>query len=103
MEHREPVLNTRVRQRLALFTAAVLLLDNLTTLVAVSRGVVEANPLVSFMLQSSIVYALFTAFKVAVGYYLTYRYVNNKTSLAVWAVVLFVFLRAVVINIINAW
>jgi len=103
MEHREPVLNHSVRHYLALFTAIVLLLDNLTTIIAVSRGAVESNPIIALMLGNSIVYALFTAFKVSLGYYLTYKYVNDKVSLAAWAVVLFFFLRAVVINVMNAW
>jgi len=103
MEHRESVLNTRVRQHLALFTAIVLLLDNLSTIVAVSRGAVELNPIIALMLGNSVVYALFTAFKVSLGYYLTYKYVNDKVSLIAWTVILFFFLRAVVINVMNAW
>jgi len=93
----------RIKLALALFTAYIMWLDNITTLFAIASGARELNPIVSFFLSDILLYTLFTAAKIYLGFYLTYKYVNikNRESLLIWCIVMFFFIRAIIINTIN--
>ena len=87
---------------LALITGIIMFLDNLTTWIAVQNGAAEINPLVAFFLQHPILYTVFTVAKILLGFYLVYRFIDKRMeSLIIWCIIMFFFIRAIIINTIN--
>ena len=92
----------RVKLALALITSIIMLLDNITTWYAVESGAAEINPLVAFFLQHPILYTVFTAAKTLLGFYLVYRFIDKRMeSLIIWCIIMFFFIRAIIINTFN--
>jgi len=91
----------RARTILALITAAIMLLDNVTTVLAVQSGAAELNPIVSFFLSNPFLYVCFSIFKIIVAAYLAYKFVRTKEALIAWSIVMFFFIRAIIINTVN--
>ena len=84
--------------------ALIGLADNLTTILALSRGAVETNPLVAPFTQSLAVFAVFTVAKCAILYLVGKSLNLRKTvDLAIFAVLFAVFLQATAVNIANWW
>jgi hypothetical protein len=87
----------------SLILALLALLDNVTTVLALERGAVELNPIVSFFTTDTLLFALFTAVKVFLAFYVTYKtFSTSVTWIAIYVAVATVFARATVINIMNA-
>jgi len=87
---------------LAVILAVFALLDNATTWLAVSAGAIEVNPIVYPFLGNIHLFALFTAAKVLICFFVVYRYIEPKlVDILAYSAVLFVFVRAAVINILN--
>jgi hypothetical protein len=78
--------------------------DNLTTVMALQRGAVEANPLVAPFTQDPVAFAAFTVAKCAV-LYLVGKSLNLRktTDMLVFAILLAIFLHAAAINVMNWW
>lgn len=94
-------LELRQRRALAWTTLVILLLDNVTTILAVQAGARELNPLVAPFLASPWLWALFTIIKALAGYWIALRYVKDAGSVIAWAFVMYFFLRAAIINTLN--
>ena len=95
--------HSRAKLVLSTFLALLALLDNVTTIVALSRGAVETNPIVSLFTANIVVFALFTIVKVFLAFYITYKtFSTSVTWIAIYAIVATVFARAVITNIVNA-
>ena len=93
----------KLRLILALTLAAVAAADNISTLFAVERGAVETNPLVSLFLQDIALFILFTIVKIFLCFYVVYKtFSKSRTWLLIYSIVLAVFIRATVINTLNA-
>jgi len=92
----------RSRLLLAGTAAAIMLLDNITTVLALGNGALEANPLVAPFTSNLYMFTLFTIVKIAIASYITYRYVNTWRDLLVWLIVMLIFIRAIIINVVNA-
>ena len=101
MERGKLTLTERQRLTLGLLTSIVLLLDNITTWLAVDAGAVEVNPLVQQFLGTAFVWVLFTIAKAVTGFCITYYSIRDTRGLLVWVVVLYFFVRAVLINTYN--
>jgi len=92
------------RAVLASILAAVALLDNITTVLAIERGAVETNPIVSLFLQNMLIYSVFTAVKIFLCFYVVYKtFSKSRTWIAIYSIVLAIFVRATVINALNAF
>jgi len=96
-------LNMKTKLILTGITATVMLLDNITTLFAIWNNAIELNPLVRVFLSNMYMYAAFTVFKMLVMSYIAYRYVNTLKDAVAWLIVMLIFIRAIIINIMNAW
>ncbi|MEB3759771.1 MAG: DUF5658 family protein [Desulfurococcales archaeon] len=96
MEFRKPT-----RLMLAGVAAVVMLLDSITTWLAVRAGAVELNPVVAFFLVNIQAYIAFTLFKTTAGALLTYYLVADKQTLYAWLLIILIFIRAIAINITN--
>jgi hypothetical protein len=84
--------------------ALVGLADNVSTVLALSGGATEANPLVAPFTQDPALFAAFTVAKCAV-LYLVGKSLNPRKAadLLVLAILLAVFLQATAINVANWW
>jgi len=95
--------NNKIILMLAIVMAAVGIVDNASTILAIERGASETNPLVMLFLWDPVIFASFTVAKAFAMFYLVYRYMRlDVLSIAIYAIVLMVFLRAIVINLANA-
>lgn len=90
------------RKLLAVIAALLMLLDNITTLLAVENGAVETNPIAAAFLGNTILWLLFTIVKTLAAYILTLEYVRDLKSLLIWTITMTIFIRAIIINTINA-
>ncbi len=90
------------RKLLAVIAAALMLLDNATTLLAVENGTVETNPIAAAFLGNPILWLLFTIVKMLAAYILTLEYVRDLKSLLIWTITMTIFTRAIIINTINS-
>ena len=87
----------------SILLALLALLDNVTTMFALGRGAVEANPIVSPFTANAIMFAVFTAVKVFLAFYLTYKTFSTSVMwIAIYVAVATIFTRATIINIMNA-
>jgi hypothetical protein len=93
----------KARLILAAILAAAALLDNVTTVLALQRGAVEANPLVAVFTANLFLFSIFTAVKVSLAFYAVYKTFSKSVAwIAIYTIVLAVFIRATIINTINA-
>jgi hypothetical protein len=93
----------KLRLALASALAVAALADNVTTIIAVGKGAAELNPIVALFLKDTLVYAIFTAFKVFLCFFVAYKtFSPSKTWLLLYSAVLAVFARATIINALNA-
>jgi hypothetical protein len=93
----------KIRFILALVLATAALLDNVTTVFALQRGAVETNPLVAMFTANLFLFSIFTAVKVFLSFYIAYKtFSKSVTWIAVYSAVLAVFIRAAIINTLNA-
>ena len=87
----------------ALLLALVGLADNITTITAISRGAYELNPLVNVFLVSSELYTLFTIVKCAILYIVASKLnLKKKIDMIIYLILMLIFLRATIINILNS-
>jgi len=87
---------------LATVLAIFALLDNITTILAISVGAKEMNPIVYPFLDNALLFTAFTIAKVFLAFIIVYRYVEPRTiDIIIYSAVLFIFVRAVIINIFN--
>lgn len=89
---------------LSIVLAIILLIDNVTTWVAVQNGAYELNPIVKPFLNSLEGFTLFTIIKCLVGFltvYYTYR--NDRIYYLTYMFILVIFVRAIVINVMNSF
>jgi len=94
---------SRAKLLLSILLALLALLDNATTIVALSRGAVETNPIVSLFTANVLLFALFTVVKVFLAFYLTYRtFSTSVTWIVIYVALAVMFARAIAINIMNA-
>jgi hypothetical protein len=92
----------KTRFILALILSTAALIDNITTVFALQRGAVEANPFVAIFTSNSILFAVFTVAKVFLAFYVVYEtFSKSVTWIAIYAAVLTLFIRASIINILN--
>lgn len=89
------------RKQLAVVAAVLMLLDNITTILAIRAGAVETNPVVGVFLGSMALYILFTLLKAAIAYILTIEYVTDLPGLWIWIIVMAFFARAIIVNTLN--
>ena len=95
--------HSRAKLILSAFLALLALLDNITTVFALSRGAVETNPIVSLFTANIVVFAVFTIVKVFLAFYLTYKtFFTSVTWIAIYIALAVIFARATIINIMNA-
>lgn len=91
---------------MVIITAAVMVLDSITTVLAIRNGAVELNPIVSSILAlaNPLAYTLFSIFKTVIAVVIVYKYVDPRetTDLIVWLCIIMIFVRAIAINIINS-
>jgi hypothetical protein len=86
-----------------LLLAVIGLLDNITTVTAISRGAYELNPLVNIFLSSYELYTLFTIVKCAILYIVASKLnLRNKLDMIIYIVLVVIFVRAIIINVINS-
>jgi hypothetical protein len=79
------------------------LLDNVTTLTAINNGAYELNPIVQPFLTSNELFALFTVVKCAIMYYVGSKLdLSKKLDLIIYVILVFFFVRAVILNILNS-
>jgi len=97
-------MDRKTRLVLALIFAAVLLLDNVTTILAINNGAEEVNPLIKPFLSSEATFTLFTILKVLAGFAAVY-FTASKSMMwfLFYLFTLYIFTRAVVVNFINAF
>jgi hypothetical protein len=87
----------------ALLLALVGLADNITTITAISRGAYELNPIVSIFLSNELLYALFTIVKCVILYIVSSKLdLRKKLDLLIYLILMLIFLRATIINILNS-
>jgi len=87
---------------LALIIAVFALADNITTWLAVSAGAKEMNPIVYPFLDNIYLFTLFTIAKVFLAFIVVYRYIEPRAiDLIVYSTILFIFVRATLLNILN--
>ncbi|NPA99286.1 MAG: hypothetical protein GXO43_07905 [Crenarchaeota archaeon] len=91
----------RARTILAPITAAIMLLDNVTIIFSNIVRHSRTKPHSIFFLSNPFLYVCFSIFKILAAAYLTYRFVENKEALLVWAIVMFFFIRAIIMNTVN--
>jgi len=97
--------NREEKTRLILATAlaAAALLDNVTTVLALQRGAREANPIVAVFTANQILFTVFTAVKTLLAFYIAYKTFSKSVAwTAIYTAVLATFIRAAIINILNA-
>ena len=93
----------KARLILASTLAAAALLDNVTTVLALQRGAVETNPLVAIFTANLFLFTVFTAVKVFLAFYVVYKtFSKSVTWIAIYSIVLAVFIRAAITNTLNA-
>jgi len=97
-------MDKKLKLTLALIFAAVLLLDNITTALALQHGAEEVNPLIKPLLSSEATFTLFTILKVLAGFAAVY-FTASKSMMwfLFYLFTLYIFTRATVINFINAF
>jgi hypothetical protein len=86
-----------------LILSVIGLLDNVTTLTAISNGAYELNPIVQPFLSSLELFIMFTIFKCVIMYYVGSKLdLSKKLDLIIYVVILVFFVRAVILNILNS-
>ncbi len=93
----------RTRLALAIIASTIMVLDNTTTIFAISHGAHEINPIVKLFLSSTPSWILFTAVKMAIAFALTYMFVKTKIDLIIWLAVMAFFINAIITNLVNAF
>jgi len=87
---------------LATVLAVAALLDNITTILAISVGAREMNPIVYPFLDNIYLFTLFTVVKVFLAFIVVYRYIEPRTmDIIIYSTILFIFVRATLLNILN--
>lgn len=100
----EDEIKMKANEWLALIAAVVTYIDSLTTYIAVRFGAVELNPIVSLFLANDWLYSLFASLKSSLALTVTYYVFREGIDFrgaAVFAIVMFLFIRAIIINMIN--
>jgi len=79
-------------------------MDNLTTIYALQAGAYETNPLVAWMFTNPINFIIGTTLKCILTGAIIY-YTAKKPNITTWlfiSIIAFLYLRAIMINILNA-
>ncbi|GEM_PF-1604787 len=82
---------------LLIYIIVLQVLDVLTTYLALSRGAVEINPIVSFMLQNPLLFWIMKIL-VAITVYVATASTDNKLLIIIYSLVM---IQAITINILN--
>lgn len=90
-----------IARKLALVAAIAAAIDSISTYLAVSAGAIELNPLVAFFLQDLVLYASFAIVKSWIVYAVFTKMNIKFFSIAAWAAITYLFLRASLINMLN--